>query len=187
MNHLTRYMLDQYGLRGTILLQGGLVLQGVVFGLLLLPPKRNLEELSDCVNSVEVENKHMHNRSNGYIRAKNRNCCSCFFSSKENNNQTDIELRSINASSHEHAQITQIHNIDSLNNNKNKNCYSVKTFLNLVFNRKLLTSVMLWSFLFCNFTVQLAYTIPFNLLPDQSVEKGIDKHHVSWIMSSIGK
>ncbi|XP_060582252.1 monocarboxylate transporter 12-like [Ruditapes philippinarum] len=178
MNHLTRYFLDQYGLRGTILLQGGLVLQCVVLGLLLLPPNRTVDGRS----LSPAKGKNMRNKSTEYITSE-RTCCSCFFLS-DVNTKKDIELTTLNVNTQENAPT--VDNIDSLNNNKRESFKTMKTFVHLVFNRKLLTSVMLWSFLFCNFTVQLAYTIPFNLLPDQSVEKGISKHQVSWIMSSVG-
>ncbi|XP_045199693.2 monocarboxylate transporter 14-like [Mercenaria mercenaria] len=182
MNHLTRYLLDQYGVRGTMMLQGGLALQGVVLGLLLLPPKQDTGEQE--LETFPVKDKHTLNKKKIRQTDSEGTCCSCLFSSKDKNHNLDLEQTTFDVNRTSDIQISDTGN--SLNNNTEEKMQCLKRLARLIFNRELLTSVMFWSFLFCNFTVQLAYTIPFNLLPDQSVEKGISKLDVSWLMSSIG-
>ncbi|XP_045178282.2 monocarboxylate transporter 12-like isoform X2 [Mercenaria mercenaria] len=51
-NHLTNFLLESFGWRGTLLLTGGIVLNGVVFGLLLLQPTTANEDLLSDPNTA---------------------------------------------------------------------------------------------------------------------------------------
>lgn len=185
MSHFSRHLLDTYGLRGTILLHGGLALQGVVLGLFLLPPKRQHKTETEIpVLDKEISDRITpHGKTNKYDPSE-RSCCSCFISSRDINDNAEKEVEST-AFNDGSSLDNDESGLDRTKNRQHEHC--LMRIVHLVFDKRLLTNVAFWAFLLCNFTVQLAYTVPFNLLPDEAIEKGIRKFHVSWLMASIGK
>lgn len=191
MNHLTRYMLDHYGWRGTLLLNAGIALQGSVLGLLLLPPlsksrgddaSKQLKETSDAeFKKLKVIEYKTNNRRQG-----TNSCFPCLTSSNnaEENNESEIKVIYINDTVENNIQVTGNAYIDKVIFDKKAN--SLKRVIRRIFSSKLLTHGGFLLFLLANFAVHLAFTIPFNLLPDQAVENGMTKHEASWLISSIG-
>jgi hypothetical protein len=180
-------MLDHYGWRGTVLLFAGISLQGAALGLLLLPPLPKMKVvdpmLCDTPEIVVVEGKQSNNRR----RRSAKSFFTCFADSDSANESENAELKvfNINDTLDTNVQLSRYETqVDKVLFDKKGN--SVKKVLARVFSSKLLTHGGFLLFLLANFAVHLAFTIPFNLLPDQAVENGMSKHEASWLISSIG-
>ncbi|XP_053404599.1 monocarboxylate transporter 14-like [Mercenaria mercenaria] len=189
MNHLTRYMLDHYGWRGTVLLFAGIALQGAALGLLLLPPLPKLKDptLTDAPKAMYIKNINADDQHSINRRLKTKSCFSCFRSvdSAEEVNESELKVFNINDTLDTNVQLSRYEtNMDKVIYDKKGN--SLKRVIQRIFSSKLLTHGGFILFLFANFAVHLAFTIPFNLLPDQAVENGMTKHEASWLISSIG-
>lgn len=77
---------------------------------------------------------------------------------------------------------------DSINLRKDRSSTAkIKLTLRTLFHVDLLRNPSCWLFLMSAFAFQLAFTIPFNLIPDQAIENGMSKHQAAWLTSSIGK
>ena len=187
MNHLSRYMLDHYGWRGTVLLFAGIALQGAALGLLLLPPLPKMKAIDPMLcetPEIVVEGKPSSNRR----RRKGKSFFTCFDGSESANDTDEAELKvfNINDTLDANVQLSRYEtNVDK--GVFDKKVTSVKKVLARIFSSKLLTHGGFLLFLLANFAVHLAFTIPFNLLPDQAVENGMTKHEASWLISSIGE
>jgi hypothetical protein len=163
-------MLDHYGWRGTVLLFAGISLQGTALGLLLLPPLPKMKVvdpvLCDTPEIFVVEEKQSNNK-------------------RRRSEDTELKVFHTNDTLDTNVQLSRYETqVDKIVFDKKGN--SVKKFLARVFSSKLLTHGEFLFFLLANFAVHLAFTIPFNFLPDQAVENGMTKHEASWLISSIG-
>ncbi|KAL4217178.1 hypothetical protein ACF0H5_023632 [Mactra antiquata] len=164
-NLLTRFCIDTYGWRGTILLEAGIALQGAILGLFLvrITPPNNSESVALSTD-------------------------------ERTDPQIDYELHVIQdmepgnhieytPESQTNTKQTRQQNDDKINKSKT---FIIKTIMESMFDIKLLTDIRCFLFLMSTFMINLAFTIPFNLLPDQALESGMTKYEASWLTSSIG-
>ncbi|XP_045178828.2 monocarboxylate transporter 12-like [Mercenaria mercenaria] len=176
-NQLTRALIDEYSWRGTLLLEAGITLQGAVLGLFLLPPKakrligydQNIETLINEGDSKSTSSNHnpLSNSSKAYT------------TNNKDEIGTDIEKTCFEID-------TDIHCKEDASAGTSTSSSKLRTTLDSVLHVDLLKDFRCWLFLMSAFTFQLAFTIPFNLIPDQAIESGMTKHQAAWLTSSIG-
>ncbi|KAL4217180.1 hypothetical protein ACF0H5_023633 [Mactra antiquata] len=163
-NQLTRLLIQHVGLRGTILIEAGIVLHGAVFGLFLVldtSSKDNdmsLFELASKSDQSDVDEDVL------YPLPEEREGDLGDFRMDEKS------LKETKKSAFE-----------------NKSMKSVfKGIFKSMFDWKLMSDVRLILILLSSFIKYFGYGIPFNLLPDQVIENGMTKKDASWLMSTIG-
>ena len=166
-NLITRYLIDTYTWRGTVLILGGILLHGVPCGLLLLPAREN------TTNGKTPEATQL----TQYVDSADKQCEYTVVSTVD-----DLEKHYMTEVRPKYEQKGDF-NADA--NQATKRSRALDG-CDAIFNFELLRDVRCLLFLLSAFMVQLAFTIPFNLLPDMAVESGMSKYQASWLISTIG-
>ncbi|XP_060587816.1 monocarboxylate transporter 13-like [Ruditapes philippinarum] len=176
-NILTRKLIDEYSWRGTLLLEAGITLQGAVLGQLLLQPKfkrsnehdHNLETLMDKIDAKSViDTENEYTDSSGVIIRK-----------YQKDKVTDSENICFEIK-------TEANYTSKTKPSSAKAISKMIPTINTILHVDLLKDYKCWLFLMSAFTFQLAFTIPFNLIPDQAIGTGMTKNQAAWLTSSIG-
>lgn len=173
-NLVTRYLIDKYTWRGTVLILGGILLNGVVCGLLFLPMRENSPREEEAERFLAAHTDAATALPNKAASINDRDC------------EVKVELCLVEPS------IDLGKKVSGSNNEKKVEASGASPppgFLsacNSLVNFELLSDARCWLFLLSAFMVQLAFTVPFNLLPDQAVENNMSKYQASWLISGIG-
>ena len=241
-NLITGYLLEKYGWRGTILIQAGILLNGIVCGLIFVSPQASGDKIrsrerngkqSDvdheeamCLNPTESSTSGINfdniknnfecnympvaavdiNRDgqetyevnseiygNNYTeRFDNFEDSTTRNSGKAISRSSDMNFASGNADNKEGEAKLQWKTSEDkeVDSKVQMNIIDVKKdkgMCNELCDVSLLQNAKLLAFLLSGFFVNLAFTIPFNFVPDQAIENGMDKHEAYWLASSMGK
>ncbi|KAL4217177.1 hypothetical protein ACF0H5_023631 [Mactra antiquata] len=164
-NQLTRFLIQEYGWRGAILLEAGIVLQGAVVGLFLvriIPRSKTEAEVPLFDKDIVIQ----------------------VYQTDSNKDLELVNVKEIDSYGGE-IQTNINRSIVSVNSLRPKRFF-MKNLCSSMFDLTLLTDVRCMLFLMSTFILNLGFSIPFNLLPDQVVEDGLTKHSAAWLSSSIG-
>jgi hypothetical protein len=171
--------MHEYGWRGTVLIQSGICLQCLVFGLLLLPPTREtratqmitVSVISDSESSIcRVEDNCVHSNDEDKIT-------DCI----DNNRKMSDEKSRIDTSTAHNKTMKRSKHSCVLHN------LCLKDLFKEYFDTKLLTDIRFWIYIIATIIVHLAFSVVIHMTADNAVESGMSKFEASWLASSIGE
>lgn len=187
----------------------GITLNGTVFGLLLIPlqfgpvQSLNIEEAipladSNDVDSRDIKRNHNTNDDNSLLFREKTNAENSILE-EETSQSTTLVINEGFSNTPLGDTSFKNGNIGSENKQtliKNENCIKTNTQTG-VHNRlrqiatslslDLLTDFRCLMFIISVFVLNMAYVIPFNLLPDMADRTGMSKHQGAWLVSTIGR
>ncbi|KAL4221435.1 solute carrier 16 [Mactra antiquata] len=184
-NQVIRLLIVHYGWKGTILLEAGLVLQGVVVGLFLVRTtpdahtksvdmshsKQNCN-VSGIENSMFTVNVVKENSLNNEVI--DEHCSSSYLNSSVPNVESQIEKDITNS---------EANNCDEMSNTGK---FNLTEMLKSICDLNLLKDARCILILSAIFMFALGYIVPFTFIPDQVIESGLTKQEAVWLTSSIG-
>lgn len=174
-NQLMRFLIDQYGWRGALLIEAGIALQGAVLGLFLSPPIPRIKAVPS--RSVSFKKVNGLETDDDLVKIKDEVGMA--------KHLTDDLKRDSEGVENERCQFKLDTEETDIVETKTR-ADSIKSKINVVFHFNLLKDYRCWLFLMSAFTFELAFTIPYNLIPDQAIEIGMTKQEAAWLSSSIG-
>ncbi|XP_052760857.1 monocarboxylate transporter 12-like isoform X2 [Mya arenaria] len=209
-NHVMHLLISEYTWRGAVLVAAGAALNGAVFGLLLRPaPRREAlpvaavtsdekavkidecREISDTIKqSVEKEMNIEITMLKKYdlpLKHPKSNEKQIEMNSVHRNSYMPSLVIDINGSGHDHVSRkceseTKLTNPGTLNRIRT----TIMSAVEAVFPRELLKNRRLLMFMAFTFVFNLAFVIPFSLVPDEAISAGLSKYQATWLVSSIG-
>ncbi|KAL4221154.1 hypothetical protein ACF0H5_019413 [Mactra antiquata] len=187
VNQMIKPLIDYYGWKGTVLLEAGLALQGVVVGLFLV---RTREE-SNSSHSKPIGAVSNNLKSNSRFNTKyvmgehsynneviDESCTNNVVQPDKFGSKPDLHVRQ---------EITDTNSINAYGeSNAKKENVNFKETCKSLFDVSLLKDVRCVLILLSVFIMSLGYGIPFTFIPDQVIESGFTKQEAVWLTSSIG-
>ena len=158
-----RALINEYGWRGTVLLQAGICFQGTVFGLLLLPPDKG--NVADTNPKQDEKKQVMIERDNSVTNTK----LSCDKTDNDILFVTDICKVDETVIEKDQFQFDETETKAEKDNRKQPLNWLLRSFRNL-FDFTLFTNVNFLIFIMSVIAVHLAYSIVINMTVDRSVE-----------------
>ena len=177
MNLLVGYLIRQYGWRGAILISSALLLNGVACGLVLLPPS----ELGTCSILNEDDRKSSVPLTK-YSRTRNIDNKT----GKEVNNfenEDDYVADRKNILEEEKGYSVKV---DDNTTKEKMFSRSLKANLKAMVDYRALLDYRCFFILASTFISNLAFALPFQLLPDQVAQDGVSPYKAAWLVSAIG-
>ncbi|KAL4220990.1 solute carrier 16 [Mactra antiquata] len=188
VNQMVRPLIDHYGWKGTILLEAGVALQGVVIGLFLVrrtsDAKTKSMDTSHSTPNVTVSSNFTRNINvvidencfNNDVTVEH--CISSIIQLDTSRTNTEDNVKKETTS-------TEKINDDPECKAHNEE-FDFRQICKSMFDLKLFEDKRCFLIVSAVFIMSLGYGIPFTFIPDQVVESGLTKQEALWLMSSIG-